>query len=78
MGKLIPYDYQADGLGKLDIVRAKGKRRALAVMATGLGKTALAAFDVEQFSQGRKIKVLYICHQTSILEQAQPTFSAVL
>lgn len=46
--------------------------KALAVMATGLGKTYLAAFFAEHFK-----KVLFIAHREEILIQAKDSFSHV-
>ena len=44
------------------------------VMATGLGKTYLAAFDFAQ-SGGRRL--LFLAHRAEILEQAEQTFARV-
>ena len=40
-------------------------------MATGLGKTWLAAFDSQQFNAGR---LLFVAHREEILNQAEETF----
>jgi predicted helicase len=51
---------QLEALEALATSRLNGHRRALVVMATGLGKTFLAAFDVQAFSEtlGRTPRVL--------------------
>ncbi len=46
--------------------------KALVVMATGLGKTYLAAFFAEQFK-----RVLFVAHREEILIQAQKSFNHV-
>ena len=45
-------------------------------MATGLGKTFLAALDAKRFA-GEKGRVLFIVHQKDILEQAKEAFYSV-
>jgi superfamily II DNA or RNA helicase len=41
----IPHEVQAEALAALRATRAKGYGAGLVVLATGLGKTFLAAFD---------------------------------
>ena len=56
-----------------------GSKKALIVMATGLGKTVAAAFLTKKLMSGnRGEKVLYLCHQNDILTQARTTFEAVI
>jgi len=71
-----PHPLQRDALTALDETRASGRRRALVVMATGLGKTWLAAFDVEAVrrARGRLPRVLFLAHRSELLEQAAETF----
>src|SRR5699024_1254653 len=52
---------------------AEDYSKAMVVMATGLGKTYLAAF----FAQNYK-KVLFIAHREEILKQAKESFKRVL
>src|SRR5699024_8233185 len=47
--------------------------KAMVVMATGLGKTYLAAFFAERFK-----KILFIAHRQEILKQAKESFEHVL
>ncbi len=72
-----PHSIQLRVLAGLQQAREEGHRRALAVMATGLGKTWLAAFDVQQFSKGNLPRVLYVAHRAEILNQAANTFRAL-
>lgn len=66
-----PTTVQATALEKLAATRAEGFRRGLVVLATGLGKTWLAAFDVAQVGARR---VLFVAHREEILQQAAETF----
>jgi len=72
-----PHAIQVDGLGALRQARGEGRGRTLAVMATGLGKTWLAAFDLLVWTRenGRLPKVLFVAHRAEILEQAAATFA---
>ncbi len=56
------------------------KRRHLIVAATGTGKTMIAAFDYQRWSQPSASfpKLLFIAHREEILRQALGTFRAVL
>ena len=49
-------------------------------VATGMGKTWLAAFDVRQFGEqlGRRPRVLVVAHRSHILVQAESALSSVL
>jgi len=72
------FGYQRAGLAAIARARKARSRKALVVMASGLGKTVTAAFDVKRWLQNHGGKVLYLCHQNDILEQARNTFEAVL
>lgn len=69
--KAIPNSVQFDALEALNHTRQQGFKRGLVVMATGLGKTWLAAFDAKQMQAER---VLFVAHREEILLQAQATF----
>ena len=66
-----PTPVQAQALDALTTTRRDGFRRGLVVLATGLGKTWLAAFDAEQAGARR---VLFVAHREEILTQAAETF----
>ncbi|KAI5911889.1 DUF3427 domain-containing protein [Azoarcus sp. PA01] len=66
-----PTPVQSSALKTLAASRAEGYRRGLVVLATGLGKTWLAAFDAEQTGARR---VLFVAHREEILSQAAETF----
>lgn len=55
------------------------QRRALVSLATGLGKTSVAAVDVLHYLREEKPggKVLFVSHMTDISAQANQTFTAV-
>ena len=67
-----PNPLQNEVLLSLAELRADGARRALAILATGLGKTYLAAFDCRGF-----FRVLFLAHRREILDQARETFLRV-
>lgn len=76
---LTPYDYQDTCLGVLDEAREQNHDRALVVMASGLGKTALAGFDVRKWvARNPSARVMYLCHQNEILKQGRVTFQDVV
>jgi superfamily II DNA or RNA helicase/HKD family nuclease len=66
-----PTTIQVEALKALSVTRQDGFQRGLVVMATGLGKTWLAAFDADQMQAKR---VLFIAHREEILNQAAETF----
>jgi len=66
-----PTPVQTDALYALSETRDEGFRRGLVVLATGLGKTWLAAFDAVQMGARR---VLFVAHREEILNQAADTF----
>ncbi len=70
------HDVQIEALARLREVRAKGWRRALAVLATGLGKTWLAAFDHQQLREeiGAPPRLLFLAHRKELLTQAAQTY----
>ncbi|MGL5949641.1 MAG: DEAD/DEAH box helicase family protein, partial [Aeromonas sp.] len=70
----IPNSVQHEALLALAQTRRDGFSRGLVVLATGLGKTYLAAFDAQQL-QARRI--LFVAHREEILQQAHATFARV-
>ena len=66
-----PNAIQNEALNALKQTRFNGYRRGLVVMATGLGKTWLAAFDSLELKSKR---VLFVAHREEILDQAEYTF----
>ncbi|MEO0316055.1 MAG: UvrABC system protein, partial [Pseudomonadota bacterium] len=66
-----PTAIQETALSALQETRQRGFRRGVVVLATGLGKTWLAAFDVVQTGARR---VLFVAHREEILAQAAATF----
>jgi len=69
-----PTNVQVEALQALRATREQGYLRGLVVLATGLGKTWLAAFDVKQMGARR---VLFVAHREEILNQAAATFSRI-
>lgn len=70
-----PTPIQIEALEALENTRALRYRRGLTVLATGLGKTWLAAFDAKQINAKR---VLFVAHREEILIQAEKTFLRIM
>jgi len=64
---------QIEALAQLEATYEEGYERAMVVMATGLGKTYLAAFFARHFG-----KVLFVAHREEILRQAKQSFARVM
>ena len=75
-----PRPWQRGALDALDQIRADSYRRALVAVATGLGKTWLAAFDVLAAGKllNRQPRVLIIAHRAEILIQAEATIRTAM
>lgn len=69
-----PNAIQQEALDALVISREGGFKRGLVVLATGLGKTWLSAFDSERMNAQR---VLFVAHREEILKQAGETFVTI-
>ncbi len=69
-----PWPVQEEALDALGQTRIQGFHRGLVVMATGLGKTLLAAFDSNRPEFRR---VLFIAHREEILHQSWDAFRRV-
>jgi superfamily II DNA or RNA helicase/HKD family nuclease/SOS-response transcriptional repressor LexA len=70
-----PNPIQQDALRALAETRNNGYRRGLVVLATGLGKTWLAAFDAVRMGARR---ILFVAHREEILNQAASTLIRIL
>jgi superfamily II DNA or RNA helicase/diadenosine tetraphosphate (Ap4A) HIT family hydrolase len=70
----IPHMIQQEALEALNRTRAEGAKRGLVVMATGLGKTYLSAFDFERMGGQR---VLFVAHREEILRQAMTAWQHI-
>ena len=66
-----PNVVQQEALQQLEESRTRGNRAGLVVLATGLGKTWLSAFDSNRPEFQR---ILFVAHREEILDQAQKTF----
>ena len=69
-----PHEVQREALVALERTRAEGNAAGLVVLATGLGKTWLAAFDTNRSEYRR---VLFVAHREEILAQALATFRRI-
>ena len=66
---------QADAIEKLAELRKIGETKALAIAATGTGKTYMSVFDAKQF---KPQKLLFVVHRKDILFKARESFDTVL
>ncbi len=75
-----PHEVQTEALARLRTSRENGRRRALVVLATGLGKTWLAAFDYRQLrdEMGARPRLLFLAHRHELLRQAAGTYRRLL
>ncbi|MFC8848678.1 MULTISPECIES: DUF3427 domain-containing protein [unclassified Micromonospora] len=75
-----PYPYQAEILADLDAERqVHGRHRNLVVMATGTGKTIVAALDYRRLHRSGTVdSLLFVAHQEQILRQSLSTFRQVM
>lgn len=69
-----PHEVQEEALAALVATRKAGNRAGLVVLATGLGKTWLSAFDTARPEFRR---VLFVAHREEILGQAMHTFRQI-
>ena len=67
----VPHTVQKQALAALEKTRAEGNTAGLVVLATGLGKTWLSAFDTDRPEYRR---VLFVAHREEILRQAMATY----
>jgi superfamily II DNA or RNA helicase/diadenosine tetraphosphate (Ap4A) HIT family hydrolase len=69
-----PHSIQREALAQLAATRQLGNRAGLVVLATGLGKTWLSAFDSHSPDFGR---ILFVAHREEILTQAIDTYRRI-
>ncbi len=72
-GTIKPLPVQEDALNSLNQLIEDGYNKAMVVLATGLGKTYLAAFFAKKFQ-----RILFIAHREEILFQAKRSFEKVI
>jgi superfamily II DNA or RNA helicase len=72
------YPYQQECLDAIEFARQAGKKKALVVMATGLGKTVVSALELKRLLTEALGRVLYVTNQNEILRQARHTYESIL
>lgn len=70
--EITPIKFQIPALYELDKTREEGYDKAMVVVATGLGKTYLSAFDTLDYN-----KILFVAHREEILNQSLETFKNI-
>lgn len=78
----VAHAVQREALAALRRSRELGHRAGLVVLATGLGKTWLSAFDSVAFASERGVRpesqrVLFVAHRDEILDQALATYRRI-
>ena len=75
MNKRNPRPYQEPAINEIvSAYFSGGENRALVVMATGLGKTYVAAESVRRIRQNKKCKVLVCAHTNDLVYQLEQAF----
>lgn len=78
MSNYQPRPYQTECIAALAKARENSIQKGLVVMASGLGKTLTAIFDLQQFLQNYpSAHILCLCHQENILLQSKSKFRKV-
>lgn len=74
------FKFQKEIMQSLAYRRFQNKHKHLIVMATGTGKTTVAAFDYKNLSEQsiKPVKLLFLAHQKEIIDQAINTYRQVL
>lgn len=72
---ILPNRMQQEAITKLDKFRKAGQSKALAIAATGNGKTYMSVFDAMQF---KPKKLLFVVHRNEILMKAKESFDKVI
>ncbi|MEV5828753.1 DUF3427 domain-containing protein [Spirillospora sp. NPDC052242] len=77
---IIPWPYQQEVLETLQVARDNHNHwRNLVVMATGTGKTIVAALDYKRLREAGKVEsLLFVAHRKDILTQSLATFRLAL
>ena len=70
-----PHAIQKEALKALNDTRESGNTAGLVVLATGLGKTWLSAFDIDQIESCNRI--LFVAHREEILNQSLLTYRKI-
>ena len=70
-----PNEMQSEAIAKLNTLRKMKQNKALAIAATGTGKTYMSVFDAMQVNPK---KAMFVVHRGDILVKAQESFDNVL
>ncbi len=76
--QIVPFDYQLECLEILERTEKIGRKKALVILASGLGKTILSALFVKRrYLDFTKVRCLFLCHQNDVLQQAQLEYEQI-
>ncbi len=70
-----PNEMQSEAIAKLSVLRKMNQKKALAIAATGTGKTYMSVFDAMQVNPN---KAMFVVHRGDILIKARESFDNVL
>ena len=70
-----PNEMQSEAIAKLNTLRKLNQTKALAIAATGTGKTYMSVFDAMQVNP---VKALFVVHRGDILLKAKESFDNIL
>ncbi len=73
--RIRPNKMQIEAIDKLDRLRKTDEKKALAIAATGSGKTYMAVFDALQV---KPKKLLFVVHREDILVKAKESFEKII
>lgn len=73
-----PRDYQESAIRSVIQVYNEGRKKALVVMATGLGKTFVACEIIKRINATHPVKILVIAHTNELVYQIEKSFWSFL
>ena len=72
--KFLPHDYQERAIQGIVNEHISGHKKAMVVLATGLGKTFVAAEAIRRIGKVRPVRVLVLAHTNPLVYQLERSF----
>ncbi|WP_312702446.1 DEAD/DEAH box helicase family protein [Sedimentibacter sp.] len=72
--KYLPRSYQEIAISGIVNAHMNGTKKAMVVMATGLGKTFVAAESIRRINKVKRIRTLVLTHTNSLVYQLEKSF----